>query len=109
MSSLRKRLTDPRTYLIALCLVTGLAVADALRLPDRQITAWCYIKSVRAYQTVADPLLRGYVRCRYRPTCSRYSVEAVRKYGTAKGLILTASRLWRCRAEVPIGTEDLVP
>lgn len=34
--------------------------------------------------------------CRYSPTCSQYSIEAIRKYGAWKGSILTLKRLARC-------------
>lgn len=35
-------------------------------------------------------------RCRYEPTCSAYAVQAVRRHGVLKGLILAAWRLLRC-------------
>lgn len=38
--------------------------------------------------------------CRYVPTCSEYSMIAYKKYGVAKGSILTAWRLCRCN---PLG------
>lgn len=50
-------------------------------------------------------LLRGYKRhispllppaCRYLPTCSEYAVEAVSRYGAARGGWLAAKRLLRC-------------
>jgi uncharacterized protein len=35
-------------------------------------------------------------RCRYEPTCSAYAVEAVRRFGAARGLLLAGWRLLRC-------------
>lgn len=35
--------------------------------------------------------------CRFVPSCSEYTYEAVKKYGTVRGLILGATRIWRCR------------
>ena len=35
-------------------------------------------------------------RCRYIPTCSQYALEAVEKYGAAKGGWLAFKRLMRC-------------
>ena len=35
-------------------------------------------------------------RCRYEPTCSRYAVEAVTRYGVARGAVLATWRLLRC-------------
>ena len=35
-------------------------------------------------------------RCRYYPTCSSYAVEAIKKHGAVKGVILGAWRILRC-------------
>jgi len=34
--------------------------------------------------------------CRFTPTCSEYTAQAVEKYGTAKGLFLGLKRVLRC-------------
>lgn len=34
--------------------------------------------------------------CRFIPTCSEYALEALEKYGAAKGLWLTVKRLSKC-------------
>jgi putative membrane protein insertion efficiency factor len=34
--------------------------------------------------------------CIYTPTCSHYGVEAITKYGAAKGSWLTIKRICRC-------------
>ena len=34
--------------------------------------------------------------CRFMPTCSEYALEAVRKYGAAKGSWLAIRRVLRC-------------
>ena len=34
--------------------------------------------------------------CKFRPTCSQYALQAVRKYGFFKGGLLAAWRLLRC-------------
>ncbi|HWR57510.1 MAG TPA: membrane protein insertion efficiency factor YidD [Thermodesulfovibrionales bacterium] len=49
---------------------------------------------VKAYQYVLSPFFAG--SCRFEPSCSAYSVEALRKYGALKGLRLSARRLLRC-------------
>ena len=38
---------------------------------------------------------RGY-NCRFVPTCSEYTYEAVDKYGVAKGLYLGGKRVLKC-------------
>lgn len=106
MPPLRKYLKHPGTYLALFGVLMAIAGADSFRPPDQQLCARAYVAVVRGYQTVGRPVTAGFVQCRYRPTCSRYSVDAVHKYGLRKGLALTAARLWRCRRAVPMGTSD---
>ncbi len=49
---------------------------------------------VKIYQLSISPLLPN--SCRYTPTCSSYAIEALKKHGPIKGLILTIKRLSRC-------------
>jgi len=46
------------------------------------------------YQRVISPALPR--RCKYEPTCSRYAVQAIRRYGVLRGLVLAGWRLLRC-------------
>ena len=109
MPALRQRLRKPGIYLAAAALFYGAAFADALRPPGDQVTARAYLEMVHAYQSHASPLASACVRCRFQPSCSRYSAAAVKRRGLLEGLRLTARRLWRCRAAVPLGTLDPVP
>ena len=109
MSALRQRLKNPRTWVLLALVLLVLAGADSFRPPDRQITAWAYIGAVHGYQRWGRPISNKFVRCRYRPTCSVYSIEAVEKYGIREGLVLTTKRLISCRGSVPFGTSDPVP
>jgi len=34
--------------------------------------------------------------CRFYPTCSQYALEAIEKYGTAKGGLMSIKRILRC-------------
>ena len=49
---------------------------------------------IRFYQLAISPYFPA--RCRFRPTCSQYALEAVEKYGAAKGGCLAVKRLLRC-------------
>ena len=109
MSPLRKSLSRPGAYLALIGLVALAVAGDSLRPPHEQWSVDVYVAMVHVYQRAGSQALEGYVRCRYRPTCSRYSVEAVEKYGLRKGLAMTAARLLRCRSRVPLGTGDSVP
>lgn len=49
---------------------------------------------VRLYQLTISPLLGP--RCRYWPSCSHYTVEAVQVHGPLRGGWLAARRIVRC-------------
>lgn len=49
---------------------------------------------IRFYQVFISPLKAS--SCRYYPTCSQYSFEAVKKYGVIIGVILSLKRVMRC-------------
>jgi uncharacterized protein len=52
------------------------------------------IAPIRLYQRVISPVLPR--RCKYEPTCSMYAVQAIRRFGILRGLVLAAWRLLRC-------------
>ncbi|WP_029523265.1 membrane protein insertion efficiency factor YidD [Persephonella sp. KM09-Lau-8] len=52
------------------------------------------IKFLKGYQKFISPIYPP--SCRYYPTCSQYSIEAVEKYGVAKGLLKAIWRVLRC-------------
>ena len=108
MSPLRQRLKRPETYLAILVAAILLLVLDSLRRPAGQVTVPIYVSGVRLYQALGRPLLKGCIRCRYQPTCSEYSIAAVREYGIGRGLLLTAKRINSCTTRVPLGTPDPV-
>jgi putative membrane protein insertion efficiency factor len=56
---------------------------------------------IRGYQLLIAPLI-GNV-CRFEPSCSRYMVGALRKYGFVRGLWKGTGRLLRCHPWHPGG------
>lgn len=60
----------------------------------RQPVRTVILAPIAAYQRLISPALPR--RCKYEPTCSRYAVQAVRKYGILRGLVLASWRLLRC-------------
>ncbi len=52
------------------------------------------IKLVRGYQLLISPLLGS--NCRYLPTCSAYTIEAMEKHGAFRGIWLGIKRVGRC-------------
>jgi putative membrane protein insertion efficiency factor len=49
---------------------------------------------IRFYQKAISPLTPP--SCRYHPTCSQYSLEALEKFGVLRGLYLSIRRILRC-------------
>lgn len=59
---------------------------------------------IRFYQLAISPYLAP--RCRFLPTCSEYSIEAIKKYGAVKGGYLSIKRICRCH---PFGGSGFDP
>jgi len=53
-----------------------------------------FVSLIKIYQKFISPLFPP--SCRYFPTCSEYSVQAINKYGVVKGLIKSIWRILRC-------------
>ena len=60
----------------------------------RKILIAPFIFLVRIYQRLISPLLPA--SCRYTPTCSHYTVEALQKHGLFKGGWLALKRIGSC-------------
>ncbi len=52
------------------------------------------INFIKLYKFLISPLLGN--NCRYLPTCSDYSIEAIQTYGPIKGLLLSLKRIFSC-------------
>jgi|TARA_Y100000389_G_C17059994_1_gene316884 uncharacterized protein len=52
------------------------------------------IKLIKGYKFLISPLF-GH-SCRYLPTCSDYSIEALKTYGLIKGLLMSLKRIFSC-------------
>jgi uncharacterized protein len=52
------------------------------------------VAPLRFYQRAISPGIAP--RCKYHPSCSEYAVQAVRRYGILRGLVLAVWRLLRC-------------
>lgn len=49
---------------------------------------------IKAYRVTLSPLIGGH--CRYLPTCSHYTEDAIRKHGLWTGLWMGLARFQRC-------------
>ncbi|MFC1927123.1 membrane protein insertion efficiency factor YidD [Chloroflexota bacterium] len=56
--------------------------------------SWVALGLIKLYQNTASRVLPHV--CRFQPTCSHYAVEAIKRYGLARGGWLAAKRIVRC-------------
>jgi putative membrane protein insertion efficiency factor len=76
-------------------------VADSPRSLARRTA----IAAIRVYQLLFSPLYAG--SCRFHPSCSAYAVEAIERFGVARGSMLSLKRLARCRPLAPHGFDPV--
>jgi putative membrane protein insertion efficiency factor len=67
---------------------------------------YCLIKMVKGYRLFLSPWLGS--ACRFEPTCSVYSLQALQTHGASAGTYLTLARLGRCHPWCA-GGSDPVP
>ena len=64
-------------------------IASMASLPRRVL-----VTLVRGYRLLLSPWLGS--SCRFEPTCSAYSLQALERHGAAAGTYVTVGRLLRC-------------
>ena len=52
------------------------------------------ITLIKGYRRFVSPMLPP--SCRFTPSCSLYTLQAIEKYGLLKGILIGARRLLRC-------------
>ena len=62
------------------------------------------IKLIKGYKFFISPLF-GH-SCRYLPTCSEYSIEALKEFGLAKGTFMSLKRILSCHPIKFLGGGD---
>ena len=60
----------------------------------KNILIFPFVLLVRFYQVAISPYTPS--SCRYEPTCSQYTMEALRKRGLITGLWLSLKRIFTC-------------
>lgn len=71
-----------------------------------KILKYLLILPIKLYQWILSPLLGN--NCRYSPTCSHYSVEAIQEWGIFKGSWMAVKRIASCNPWGGFG-DDPVP
>lgn len=62
-------------------------------------------RAIRFYRYFLSPYLGNH--CRFQPTCSFYTLQAIEKYGSWQGLRLGLKRIFRCHPGYPGGSDPL--
>jgi putative membrane protein insertion efficiency factor len=62
------------------------------------------IKLIKGYKLIISPLLGP--SCRYQPTCSEYSIEALKEFGLIKGIFISLKRILSCHPIKFLGGGD---
>ena len=101
-------MTARRRLLVGAAAVFVLAAAVDLGRPaPRQLSARVLIAGIHAYRSHLSPRATALgVRCRFRPSCSRYAEAAIAADGALVGSLRAAWRLARCGPWTPAGTYD---
>jgi len=68
---------------------------------------WLALKSIRFYKRFISPMLPS--ACRFEPTCSVYTYEAIETHGLLKGMWLGIKRISRCHPLHPGGYDPVPP
>jgi putative membrane protein insertion efficiency factor len=64
-----------------------------------------FLLMIRFYQWAISPLLGS--NCRFYPTCSRYTYEAIETHGVLKGIYLGFRRIIKCHPFHPGGIDPV--
>lgn len=70
----------------------------------KKILIYPFVILIRGYQALISPLFPS--TCRYDPTCSYYSIEALKTHGLFRGSWLAIKRIGSCH---PWGGNDYDP
>ncbi len=65
-----------------------------------------FISLIKFYRKCISPLFPP--KCKYYPTCSKYALDAVEKFGAVRGMLLAIWRILRCNPW-SMGGIDYVP
>ncbi len=68
---------------------------------------WLFVIIVRFYQLFISPIIGP--RCRFYPSCSHYTLEAIKQHGIIKGSWLAVKRIARCHPKNPGGVDPVPP
>ncbi len=62
------------------------------------------IKLIKGYKFFISPLIGN--SCRFLPTCSEYSIDALKEFGLLKGILISLKRILSCHPIKFLGGND---
>jgi hypothetical protein len=66
---------------------------------------YIFIYIIKAYRIIISPFLPD--ACRFYPTCSAYSIEAIEKFGIFTGIWFSIKRILKCHPFHPGGYDPI--
>jgi uncharacterized protein len=73
----------------------------------KHLPARCLIALVRVYRFILSPFMGQ--SCRFTPSCSHYTEEAIKQHGALRGALLGIIRICKCQPFYKGGWVDDVP
>lgn len=68
-----------------------------------------FIFCIDIYKKILSPILDFLgIHCKYYPSCSQYTKQAIEKYGVFKGIFLGIKRILRCNPFSKGGYDPLI-
>lgn len=87
-------MTFKKKFLLVFLIQLKLCIASNDSTHSNQLSQIATIKIIKAYQNVSK--LIPFEMCIFEPSCSRFAIAAIDRYGTLKGIQITANRIMRC-------------
>lgn len=66
----------------------------------------CCLILIKIYQNYISAIFGK--KCRFNPSCSQYTYEAIEKYGVLKGILIGIKRILKCHPFHPGGNDPLI-
>jgi uncharacterized protein len=73
--------------------------------PSPNLAARALLGVIQAYRRILSPLTPA--RCRFVPSCSLYTADAIREFGAARGTWLGVKRVLKCHPFHPGGFDPI--
>lgn len=73
--------------------------------PVLSLSSQILIKVIRVYQLIISSWMKPH--CRFQPTCSNFTIEALDRFGIIKGSWLALKRVLKCHSLHPGGYDPL--